>query len=94
MGRTSSLGAGRAGAGRSVSPRYFGATEAATGDPGLLHPVRWPRLARILLCIASGLWLVTIPFMLSGGARRSWLPWLGIAAIILLALFIADGGLE
>ena len=70
--------------------------EAPGGDSAVprrspLHPERWPNWLRIALIAASGVWLVTIPFMFRRNARYTWLPYVGVATAVVLVLSIAVG---
>ena len=73
---------------RAVSPTQ---SDQSTTDSGALHPENWPDWLRVTLLFASGLWIVTIPFMFRAGARRTWLPYAG-AALIAFAAFSLLGG--
>ena len=57
-----------------------------------LNPENFPRWLRIALIVMSGVWLVTIPFMFWRKARYTWLPYVGVLAIVVIGLGVASGG--
>ncbi len=79
-------------------PRGQPETEPSVGGDavmrarGPLHPARWPSWLRIVLIVISGVWLITLPFMLSRRARFTWLPYVGVATIAVLAFGLAVSG--
>ena len=68
-----------------------GARAATDSDPQ--NPENWPNWLRVLLVIVSAGWLLTIPFLFSSRARRTWLPYAGVTALAVfpLGLFLAVG---
>ena len=56
-----------------------------------LHPERWPNWLRVLLIVPSGVWLITIPFMFRRAARFTWLPYVGVATVVVLLLGVVSG---
>ena len=57
----------------------------------VVNPARWPNWLRITAIVLSGIWIVTIPFMLWRAARYTWLPYFGVATAVVLILGIAAG---
>ncbi|MYA20962.1 MAG: hypothetical protein F4Z25_12125 [Chloroflexi bacterium] len=83
------------------APGDQGATVSRTpGDqprpdpPGerVVNPARWPNWLRITAIVVSGVWIVSIPFMLWRAARYTWLPYLGVGTVPLIALVLVAGG--
>ncbi len=58
-----------------------------------LHPASFPDWLRIVLVAGSALWLVTIPFLFSRGARYTWLPYVGAVTVPLFTLALIAGSL-
>ena len=59
-----------------------------------LHPASFPDWLRIVLVAGSALWLVTIPFLFSRGARYTWLPYVGAVTVPLFTLALIAGSLQ
>ena len=71
-------------------------SEAPGGDSAVprrspLHPERWPNRLRVLLIVPSGVWLITLPFMFRRNARYTWLPYVGVATVVVLLLSVVSG---
>ena len=67
--------------------------EAKPDPPGerVVNPARWPNWLRITAIVVSGVWIVSIPFMFWRAARFTWLPYLGVATVAILALGVVVG---
>ena len=80
------------------APSERNAPEDAVGDHhavterGRFHPETFPNWLRITLIVASGLWIVTIPFMFWRKARYTWLPYVGAGTVALLVFGMVVGG--
>ena len=64
------------------------------GERSRLHPASFPGWLRFVLVAGSALWLVTIPFLFSRGARYTWLPYVGAVTIPLFTLALIAGSRE
>ena len=69
-------------------------SDQPTPDPpgeSVVNPARWANWLRITAIVLSGIWIVTIPFMFWRAARFTWLPYLGVATVLIVALALAVG---